>query len=484
MYKPFIIQTAELNQPVAIRKPTNFDFYSILPHLPPCSELIKNPIDPEFNDVILLNNQREAELSKFESLSSPHNKNSVLVQKSWFLDWKNYIHGGKFPGILRTSGILDNFGRPRPKSFIKLSSKQYNFLKDIYNSENIIEVSSLSNIKRPKSRNLSASNSRNNSLINSDNEGSEELVTLMDENFCKTLEKKNSETETLPEQCLKFMKKQIGLENPAFFCYLNCVLQCFLSIPEVISFFVSLRKSPDPKSQRLTHQVYSIVYAMLSNDQKVIRPVFMWKEVSKQFPPGLQHDFFDFWRFLIASIEKENRVVGIVPELFKGKLNSKLECRVCHKQAVNYEDFYELSLEFSQSLKKCLRKFSQSEKIKCFCEHCKTKTKHFKTFIVAQAPKILVVQVKRFKSGSQPVKIDEFCKFHKQIKISGLNGEENFSLISIAEHKGSMNYGHYNAYCKRNSKWFKFNDSKVYKIPLARVLKKKVYCAVYEKTFG
>lgn len=482
MYKPFIFQTTEAKESVPIRKPTNFDFYSILPQLAPSSELIKNPIDPEFNDLVLLNYQREAELSKFESLHSPHDKNSILVQKSWFHDWKNYIHGGKFPGIIRTSGILDEIGRLKTKSYIKLSNKQYYFLKDIYNSENIVETPSLSNIKRTKSRNHSVINERIDSLINSDNEGSEELITLMDENFCKCLEQKNSETETLPEQCLKFMKKQIGLENPAFFCYLNCALQCFLSIPEIINFFFSLKN--DPKSQRFTHQVYSIVYAMLSNDQKVIRPVSMWKEIGKNFPPGLQHDFFDFWRFLVASIEKENKEIGIVPELFKGKLKSKLECRVCHNQTVNHEDFYELSLEFSDTLKKCVHKFSQPEKIKCFCEHCKTKTKHLKTLIISQAPRVCVMQVKRFRSGAQPTKIDGFCKFHKQMKISTMDSEVNYNLISIAEHKGSMNYGHYNAYCKRNTKWFKFNDSKVYKIPLARVLKKKLYCAIYEKTFG
>ena len=477
MYKPFLLNSSGQNEGVPVRKTGKLGQGAFLPELPLFAETIKDPIDPNFNDLFLISKELETELLKFESLRSLNGENPVLVHKSWFLEWKNYVHGGKFPGVIRTSGILDSFSRPKPKSYIKISTDQYLFLKSIYTSEERVEYSSLSKVKRPKSRNLSISVE----LKDLENEESDELVTLMDENFCKTLNQKNSETETLPELCLKFGKQRIGFENPAFFCYLNSTLQCLLSIPEIINFFLSLTSPPDPKLHCFTYHVYSIVYAVLNEKSKTIRPVALWKEVGKHFSPALQHDFFDFWRFLIGNIEKENSKEGIINELFKGRMHSKLVCRACHKESITIEDFYDISLEFAESLKKGVSKFLQAEKIRCFCGSCKSKTKHFKSLTIDQAPKVLVVQVKRFKAGTRPLKIGEPCKFHKQLKLKTLHTEEKFSLISIAEHKGSMNYGHYNAYCKRYTKWFKFNDSKVFKIPLARVLKKPLYCAIYER---
>lgn len=477
MYKSFLLNFSDQKSSVLIKKNGNSMLTSLLPDIHPFTETIKEPIDPNFNDLFLISKQLENELIKFESLRSFNGESPVLVHKSWFLEWKNYVHGGKFPGIIRTSGILDSFNRPKPRSYIKLSRDQYFYLNSIYTSEEIVEYSSVSKVKRPKTRNLSISVL----IVHSENENSDELVTLMDENFCKDLNRKNSETETLPELCLKFGKQKIGFENPAFFCYLNSTLQCLLSIPEIINFFLSLTNPPDPKTHCFTYQLYSIVYAVLNEKSKTIRPVAFWKEVGKNFSPALQHDFFDFWRFLITNIEKENSKVGIINELFRGRMHSKLVCRVCEKESINCEEFYDISLEFAESLKKGVSKFLQAEKIRCFCENCKSKTKHFKSLIISQAPKILVVQVKRFKAGTQPRKINENCKFHKQLKLKTLNTEEKFNLISIAEHKGSINYGHYNAYCKRYTKWYKFNDSKVYKIPLARVLKKSLYCAIYER---
>lgn len=128
-----------------------------------------------------------------------------------------------------------------------------------------------------------------------------------------------------------------------------------------------------------------------------------------------------------------------------------------------------------------MQKFCSPEKIKCFCDKCKRKTKHLKTYDFDSGPKVLVVQVKRFRIMDQVRKIDDFLLFKKSLRVKTENGVEKYNLIAMAEHIGSINYGHYNAYCKRYAQWYKFNDSKFYKVPFGRVQNKKMYCAIFER---
>ena len=484
MYKDLILQKRLNFEYQPIPRDSEYKFtYSLLPEVPEVYQLIKDPIDPETNDFSCLVNLREEEYKTFEKLASQKSSKWVLIEKSWFSQWKNYLHGGRSPGVIQTSNLVDEFGRVKTGSnslYIKLTSEQYLFLKDIYSSEPLVEINAGGRANKEKFRNLSFSDTKKDYFPTEDPDENE-LVTLMDENFCKTTEPKNSETDTITELSLKFYKKKFGFENPAFYCYLNSVLQCFFSIPDTVNHFLSLIQSPDPKSQPWSFQLYSFIYSALKSESKTIRPVALWKEVTKYFSPAQQHDFFEFWRFLVNKLEKENGKNNVFTEIFKGKLKSTLLCRVCQSRSINYEDFYDLSLEFTGSLKKSLQKFCSAEKIKCFCEKCKKKTKHLKTFAVDSGPKVLTIQIKRFQNRDQLAKINDFLLFSKSIKVKTEFGKEKYNLIAMAEHKGSINYGHYNAYCKRYTKWFKFNDAKFYKVPFARVQNKRMYCAVFER---
>lgn len=484
MYKELILQRKPNSDPQPIHRHSEYKFtYSQLPQVPELYQYIKDPIDPDTNDFSSLDKLREQEYQNFEKLANSKSTKWALIEKSWFSQWKNYLNGGKSPGIIKTSELIDEFGRAKTgnsKLYIKLTPEQYIFLKEIYNSEPLVEIKSWGLQHKQNQRNLSFSDTKKDFFPTDDADGNE-LVTLMDEKFCKTTEPKNSETDTIPELSLKFYKKRFGFENPAFYCYLNSVLQCFFSIPDTINHFLSLVQSPDPKSQPWTYQIFSLIYAALKSENKIIRPLSLWKEVTKYFSPAQQHDFFDFWRFLVDKLEKENGKNNLFSEIFKGRLRSTLFCRVCEKQIVKFEDFYDLSLEFSCSLKKSMQKFCSPEKIKCFCDKCKRKTKHLKTYDFDSGPKVLVVQVKRFRIMDQVRKIDDFLLFKKSLRVKTENGVEKYNLIAMAEHIGSINYGHYNAYCKRYAQWYKFNDSKFYKVPFGRVQNKKMYCAIFER---
>ena len=484
MYKEIILQRKPNSDPQPIQRHSEYKYiHSQLPELPELDQFIKFPIDPDASDFSSLGKVREQEYKTFEKLSNSKTAKWALVEKSWFSQWKNYLNGGKSPGIIKTSELVDEYGRvktPNSKHCIKLTPEQYIFLKDIYNSHPPVEIKAGGLANKENSRNLSFSDNKKD-FFPSNSPEAHVLVTLMDEKFCKTSEPKNSETDTIPELSLKFYKKRFGFENPAFYCYLNSVLQCFFSIPDTLNHFLSLAQSPDPKSQPWSYQIFSLVQAALQSENKIIRPVSLWKAAAQYFSPAQQHDFFDFWRFLVDKLEKENGKSNLFSEIFRGRLKSTLSCRACEKQIIRYEDFYDLSLEFTASLKKSMQKFCSTERIKCFCDQCGRKTKHFKTYSFDSGPKVLVFQVKRFRVADQVTKINDFLLFKKSIRIKTEIGMERYNLIAMAEHIGSISYGHYNAYCKRYAQWFKFNDSKFCKVPFGRVQNKKLYCAIYER---
>ena len=55
-----------------------------------------------------------------------------------------------------------------------------------------------------------------------------------------------------------------------------------------------------------------------------------------------------------------------------------------------------------------------------------------------------------------------------------------YELIGIVSHKGTVNEGHYIAFCKiSGGQWFKFNDSMVSSISQAEVLKEQAYLLFY-----
>ncbi len=48
-----------------------------------------------------------------------------------------------------------------------------------------------------------------------------------------------------------------------------------------------------------------------------------------------------------------------------------------------------------------------------------------------------------------------------------------YSLFSVIIHEGSLDNGHYYAFCKEGEEWFEFNDEKVNAITKDRVLDNK-----------
>ena len=99
-------------------------------------------------------------------------------------------------------------------------------------------------------------------------------------------------------------------------------------------------------------------------------------------------------------------------------------------------------------------------------------------------PKILIVVLKRFRNdGNKINKLINFPENNLDLRkyCVGYKKQTNiYDLFAISNHTGSLNGGHYYAYCKmEDNQWYNFNDTSVTKIK--DIETKNAYCLFYKK---
>ena len=101
-------------------------------------------------------------------------------------------------------------------------------------------------------------------------------------------------------------------------------------------------------------------------------------------------------------------------------------------------------------------------------------------------PKILIIVLKRFSNdGSKNTELIDFpirdLNLNKYCVGYGKN-KNIFDLYAISNHIGSLNSGHYYAYCRNeNGKWYNYNDTSVTEISEEEIISENAYCLFYIK---
>jgi ubiquitin C-terminal hydrolase len=184
-----------------------------------------------------------------------------------------------------------------------------------------------------------------------------------------------------------------------------------------------------------------------------------------------------FWRDYITKSH------SIITDLFTGLLYSQIVCGECGTLSTTFDPFTILPVQTKDdgqtSLDESLREFSKEELLtgedRYSCEECQKKVIATKKICIWEPPNILIVQLKRFKNDSyRTTKTSSKVVFPIQnfdIKdyLCELHSVKNtiYDLVSISEHRGTCNFGHYVAYCKNslNGKWYEFNDDDIIHVP-------------------
>ena len=134
-----------------------------------------------------------------------------------------------------------------------------------------------------------------------------------------------------------------------------------------------------------------------------------------------------------------------------------------------------------------------------YCSKCKDFVEAMKRIELYNAPPILFISLKRFKSGGGwyfKDKLEDKVNFPMEnldisdIILSNLNEDgsrkENleYELYAVSNHYGNMGSGHYTAYAKNplDRKWYEFNDSSVAEVEnLSSIVSEAGYNLFYKK---
>ncbi|RZF35204.1 hypothetical protein LSTR_LSTR014241 [Laodelphax striatellus] len=323
-----------------------------------------------------------------------------------------------------------------------------------------------------------------------------------------------------------------GLKNLGNTCYMNSIVQCLSNTDQLRRQMCAF----DPAAgRRTTGHGASIALEM----DKVVRK--LWAGKHKNFPCDElknvvgklkasfrgyeQQDSHEFLTILLDWLHEElnkpdefrelsgadeasgERAWGefrrknnsIVADLFYGQLKSTVTCQTCAKMSVTFEPFSNLSLPLSAnhnplaqdrcSLDDCLELYLSKESIAGWnCPNCKTARAATKKIDISRLPPILVIHLKRFTSNGARKKqtLVEFPVERLDMVRYATPGSEqrnrNYHLYAVSNHYGTMESGHYTAYCLNPdlNRWYEFNDTEVLEMQDHNVHTSAAYILFYK----
>ncbi|XP_075464016.1 ubiquitin carboxyl-terminal hydrolase 21 isoform X1 [Ascaphus truei] len=187
-----------------------------------------------------------------------------------------------------------------------------------------------------------------------------------------------------------------------------------------------------------------------------------------------------------------------IVDLFVGQLKSCLKCQSCGYRSPTFEVFCDLSLPIPKkgftggkvSLLDCFSLFTKEEELNSenapICDRCRQRTKSTKKLTIQRFPRILVLHLNRFSTTRFSIKK---CSVFVDFPLQRLNlkefasekaGSPVYNLYALCNHSGSVHYGHYTAYCKDQSGWQAYNDSRVSPISESQIPSSEGYVLFYE----
>jgi ubiquitin C-terminal hydrolase len=304
-------------------------------------------------------------------------------------------------------------------------------------------------------------------------------------------------------------------------CYMVSILHILQQIP---SFTYFLKKNTKKfKNDTIIYELCRAILLSLNHDNISIVPNSLKKilgQMNSMWSDFEHQDSQELYSYLITKIEEEcgklmiytpkpkileldnNYLLNIIAinyiekseikdnspikDLLVGYLISNITCSSCGANSPSFESFYTLPLSIPitkqtninklYTLDECLNNFISDEQLdqhnKIKCSLCSIKNRSIKKIQIWKAPKILVIQLKRFVTNASVSKIlnpveypienfDITNYFHPDspYKINAI-----YNLIGINIHMafGSINAGHYVSIVKNNydNEWYLFDDSK------------------------
>ncbi|KAL1536757.1 ubiquitinyl hydrolase 1 [Salvia divinorum] len=296
-----------------------------------------------------------------------------------------------------------------------------------------------------------------------------------------------------------------GLANCGNSCYANAVLQCLIFTRPITSYLLQGLHS---KSCRKRDWCFICKFEHLIREgQETNVPLSPAGLLSHIQPFGREEDAHEFLRNVVDKMQsiclEEAGVSGLITEdptlmglTFGGYLRSKIKCTKCLGRSERHDRMLDLPVEIDgdiHTLEESLAQFTSSETLggddKYKCNRCKSYEKAKKKLTVLEAPNVLTVVLKRFRSGNCE-KLSKLIRFTEVLNLlpymSGMRDKYPiYHLYAVVVHLGDMNGaygGHYVSYVKnRQGHWFRIDDSRVSVVNLETVLSAEAYILFYAR---
>ncbi len=194
---------------------------------------------------------------------------------------------------------------------------------------------------------------------------------------------------------------------------------------------------------------------------------------------------------------------SIIKNLFGGLSHVVITCSYCGNKSHNFDFFQVLQLSIpdnATNIYDCLDEFIKEEQIDVNnmikCDLCGRLNKSTKQTKLWKLPKILIIQLKRFRVNNYGIinqKINRMIEYPINnldlTKYTNYNHDCNYNLFGVNCHHSigpfnSINFGHYtsNVINRFDNKWYTFDDSKkIFEINADTIINKNAYMLFYIK---
>ena len=325
-------------------------------------------------------------------------------------------------------------------------------------------------------------------------------------------------------------KTKIGLQNLGNTCYMNTTLQILVHTPNFINRLIQNQNNIDYKST-ISKKFFDLINQFIKNSYAFspmdFKSTFSMKH--RQFAGYDQCDTQEFCRVLLEDINSElNKIKNkppykeldtknknkiecdkeyydlcklredsIVIDSFYGQIINIFTCKYnnCKQQTFSFQKVLDLPLLIPRNsyssidLNQLIKEYFESEEIQfeTKCEGCGKKTIHKKEIFFSRPPEILILSVQRLnmrtkRKNNISVQFNENLNLDNFIdKNCGFRNSCLYSLYGIANHSGTIDFGHYFAYIKIEGNWFEFNDSIVKSIGRINNISSSAYVFFYKR---
>ncbi|XP_034486104.1 ubiquitin carboxyl-terminal hydrolase 8 isoform X2 [Drosophila innubila] len=321
-----------------------------------------------------------------------------------------------------------------------------------------------------------------------------------------------------------------GLKNLGNTCYMNSILQCLSNTRQLMEYCVSNKYKNYISRQNKTNgqiieEVAELLKVLWNGQYKCVASRdlrYVVGQYQKIFSGVDQQDSHEFLTILMDWLHSDLQTINVPPKqeinrasdkawleftkskeslilhLFYGQIKSTVKCVTCQMESATYECFSNLSLELPPNsnfchLNQCMDMYFSGEKIHGWnCPTCKTKRDAIKKLDISRLPPVLVVHLKRFyadpsNSGAY-VKKQNYLQFpleNLDMKPYTARAEsrtrtpKTYKLYAVSNHYGTMEGGHYTAFCDNDGRWYKFDDQVVSTLDSSNVVSSAAYILFY-----